>query len=690
MTGKATKIIAFFLFALLFLCVQVKAKLPHDSTALALMEDTWREFRKIHPFSFQTVALKHRGDTCVFVMSEPAPWVKSKNLEELFLKYGGHLIIGRQPFGYDGALYDAIGYAVLDSVRFKRLEEKLFIHLYGTDYKPYYTDLDNPSPHVYFSDINLNYDFFPTVRELETTLFYSNRQYKSFDEIRKSDSIQLEKFKVDFENFKRGRYHKSLESLKKQASAFANKLYYSKQRGFVVWRIYGGLTNKDCPLARQFALDTDLIVHAFKEGDFVYVVGRERQIPLTILPPLRSETIILLTPLFGTSRVVINPDRAIKDTLDDVHVWNTPINMSQELQNTEMGNLMVLTDMMLKAWSENAMVKDWFINYPHPKTFFTEQGVAHALNYEPQYEWIYLKYFNTRTGSLYPNYKIKGDSTTFGDKDLIIKASRYFSELNNTDLVRMRQYAVFNSLFYNPLTRHTSESTPWLQTPSATVSNRPWGYGGYMTQSQIITAPLRVAELLKRGITVPVSIQEIAKAGTLPAHISTAIANEQKWWEAYQRAEAACKAGQITKEQLNATRRKYSTAKSQLTTAFGTYKVPTPLEPIIPQATMLLTPHMFIDGVLLRTPVKPQTADIGHDRGFVPQLHKVSPTTKTQESTATQETETLPDWQERLRNRINNKIHKINSSQTKWGLYMIYGHIFDINTNTENTTNYAA
>lgn len=129
-----------------------------DSTSLALMEQTWREFRAIHPFGFQTVGLKHYGDTCVFVMSEPAEWVKAEELRDLFSEYDGHLIIGRKSFGYDGGLYDAIGCAKLNPINFKSMERNLFKLLYGTDYKPYYTDLDNPFNHIYYS--NYIFDYF--------------------------------------------------------------------------------------------------------------------------------------------------------------------------------------------------------------------------------------------------------------------------------------------------------------------------------------------------------------------------------------------------------------------------------------------------------------------------------------------------------------------------------------------------
>lgn len=50
----------------------------YDSISLKLMEQTCREFWAIHPFGIQTVGLKHYGDTCVFVMSEPPSWVSQE------------------------------------------------------------------------------------------------------------------------------------------------------------------------------------------------------------------------------------------------------------------------------------------------------------------------------------------------------------------------------------------------------------------------------------------------------------------------------------------------------------------------------------------------------------------------------------------------------------------------------------
>ena len=127
-----------------------------DSVAEQLMEQTWREFRDIHPFGYQTVGLKHRGDTCVFVMSEPNHWVKEETLRQLFEKYHGQMALKYQHFGIDGQLTDAVGCVKLDSGQFQKFEQEAFQLLYRTSYKPYYTDLDHPAPHVYFSPVSLN------------------------------------------------------------------------------------------------------------------------------------------------------------------------------------------------------------------------------------------------------------------------------------------------------------------------------------------------------------------------------------------------------------------------------------------------------------------------------------------------------------------------------------------------------
>ena len=122
------------------------------------LEDTWKQFHQIHPYGFQTVALKHVDDACIFVISEPSEYVTETTLENLFSKYGGNIVIKHQPLGYEGWLGDAVGrIRFANESLFDSFTHDLFMLLYGTDYKAYYTDLDKPSDHVYFSDYRLNY-----------------------------------------------------------------------------------------------------------------------------------------------------------------------------------------------------------------------------------------------------------------------------------------------------------------------------------------------------------------------------------------------------------------------------------------------------------------------------------------------------------------------------------------------------
>ncbi len=617
MIEKVTYSRVFLIISLLLICIQGKAIQQCDSASLALMEGTWREFREIHPFGFQTVALKHRGDTCVFVMSEPSGWVKNEDLEKLFTEYGGHLIIGRQPFGYDGALYDAIGCAVLDSVKFKGFESRLFRCLYGTPYKPYYTDLDNPSPHVYFSDIKISNENLLVYlkNKLLGTTFNVEGQDKTFDEIIQSDSIPY------------------IFPIKEQTPRSSTpNLYYSKERGFVVWKVnHLDLNRHIFPFrihARRFALDTDLIVCALRKGMFSYIVGREREIPVTILPPLRSETIALLASLTMREYVSFYPDSAIvvKDSLNVDSVWATPITMSDRLQNTELGNLMVLSDMMLKSWSENAKVKDVFIDYPQPRSFFTKDGVAKELGYEPKYIWRYYPIdFSSRTGCLPPHYYAMNDSLSPKAKELSDKAYEYFANLNNTDLIRVNQYAMISRALITPQPL-LFQPDSWTQTPSTTVSNCPWGYGGCMLQVPVIvnTARKALERLTYRGFNVPNPLWKVvSRGGSLPLVISNALRNEEIAYGSWVTAQINYRKKLITERQYNIEKKKYDIIKCRLTEELNKFRE-------AHRGTLIM----------------PATSKIG--RGFVPEVHNVSPSTVTQEKTVTiktlQDTESSSKW----------------------------------------------
>ena len=325
------------------------------------MDEAWREFRQIHPYGYQTVALKHVDDECIFIISEPSESVTERALDALFRKYGGKMTVKHQPLGYDGWLADAVG-----SVKFPNnkvpddFTQDLFNLLYGTDYKHYYTDLDNPSEHVYFSEYRLNYSI-------------------SAAEIHKWFISDKEAFKVDESKTK------TISALLSSNSSQTNEIFYSKEHGFVVWVVSPDkITASDKTFktnARQFALDSDLIIGAIgKKDGKVAIIARERVVPVTVLPPLRIETITLLATT-DNDELAQSFERynvfagKTEDNLD-----MAPIYLSDELQNTEYGNLLNMTDQMLKSWTENNDVHDYNYDYPAPIDWAFNEGVFRDLN----------------------------------------------------------------------------------------------------------------------------------------------------------------------------------------------------------------------------------------------------------------------------------------------------------------------
>ena len=187
------------------LCHNVQAQ-NFDPVSWQKMHQTWQEFRAIHPFGMQTVALKHYGDTCVFVISEPPGWVKETDLRLLFEKYRGVLTTKSQPYGIDGMLTDAVGCAKLDRSRFAQQKKKLFALLYSTAYKAFFTDLDHPAEHMYFSDIPLDYSF-------------------------SDDDFHDQKFPI--KRFNGSVIDVSIKGLARLPMANTNDIFYSKRRGMV-------------------------------------------------------------------------------------------------------------------------------------------------------------------------------------------------------------------------------------------------------------------------------------------------------------------------------------------------------------------------------------------------------------------------------------------------------------------------
>lgn len=426
------------LLVILTLLLSALSIFATEASINATMDNTWQTFRDNHPYGYQTVGLRHCGDDCIFVISEPAETVSPDAIDKLFKQYGGTTTIKKKEFGYGGWLSDVVG-----QIRFTDEKQKsdfthdLFTLLYGTDYKAYYTDLDNPEQYVSYSHYQLNYSI--TAAELSTWFVDDNELLKDESGTARniltwiSSPIQL-----------------------------SNKLLFSVEDGFVVWLIDTKKIKTEDKLfktnARKFALDSDLIIGAIgkKDGN-VAIIARERIVPVSVLPPLRVETLTLLAA---------TTDQNLAQSYERYNVFASkvkgnqdfaPIYLSDELWHTEYGNLLNIADQMLKSWSENGSIDYYDFNYPKPIDWAFNDGALEDLESKQlTYNWNtkgagyvlegdYSIYAINRTGSLPVSYFPDGlegrvEAKVYDAEEL---AYDFFSQLNNPELVRVVQYAAF-------------------------------------------------------------------------------------------------------------------------------------------------------------------------------------------------------------------------------------------------------
>lgn len=406
------------------------------------IDKVWKEYRAEHPYGFQAVGLKHLGDECVFIISEPSERVQEASLTNLFKEYRGTTDIKKHPFGYDGWLADYIGCVRFDSSEaFGQFTTKLFSILYGTDYKASFVNLDNPQKHTYFSHQNLNYSI--SAAEIEKWMLTDGELFINSTGQKKTVSQILSS---DLPN--------------------SDELWHSSQRGFVVWSFDSKQYNNESfkQNARKFALDTDLIIGAIgRKGKNFVIIARERNISTEILPPLRTETIQLLAT---------TDNKNLAQSYERYHVFAgkthqqqdvAPIYLSDELWHTEYGNLLNLTDQMLKSWSENGTIDYSEFNHPKPIDWaFNNSALRDLETNELTFNWNtagagyviqgdndFDIYAVNRTGSLPVSYIPGGMEGKVDEKvnDAEELAYDFFSELNSPELVRVVQYSSLYQIF---------------------------------------------------------------------------------------------------------------------------------------------------------------------------------------------------------------------------------------------------
>ncbi len=125
---------------------------------------------------------------------------------------------------------------------------------------------------------------------------------------------------------------------------------------------------------RLFGIAADLTVAAVRSSTGTLVLlGRTRRLPLTLLPPLRLETLAMLRQSRGRELgQSYERGRIFAGKIDSGPAmgWDwAPIYLSENLEDTELGTLLNLADQVLKSWSQHGDVDYYSFDYAKPQAF---------------------------------------------------------------------------------------------------------------------------------------------------------------------------------------------------------------------------------------------------------------------------------------------------------------------------------
>ncbi len=437
-----------FLFLLGFMIAVYAA--PSDKLSFNERKQVWSEFRQKNPFNYQTVGLKRYSDgSALIIISEPSENATINGVKDVFysLSISPDIQIYQHPIGYDGWLKDmVISVQNMNDQQTELLKSKLFKYLYGTDYKAAFQNLDVITKHTNFSQYDLNIQV--SAEELNNWFIDEQEVIMEVDNLSNKTTLANCFFSTNM----------------------VPSVYYSENTGFVVWLIDNAYIDEESfkVCARKFSLDSDLVLGAISFDERTAIIGRERIVPLHVLPPMRTETLLTLASTTEEDLSQSYERSNIFSGKLDNHKDYAPIYLSDELWHTEYGSILNMTDQMLKSWSENGIVEYDGFGYKKPIDWAFVEGVckdlhASQLTYNwntagagycigPDSENPYKIYAVNRTGSLPVSY-IPDGFKNITETDSIYLAEElaydFFSELSNPELVKVAEYASFFQIFKN-------------------------------------------------------------------------------------------------------------------------------------------------------------------------------------------------------------------------------------------------
>jgi hypothetical protein len=455
----------------LFISIPVKAKpnapghpSPENSLAYLEKENHWKAFRQLFPYHIQTIALSERkaDSSLVVIIAEPPPHAKIADIKNLFKRINISFEERQHSIGYDGWVKDILcvvsGEQKSSNLKAALLE--LHQYLFFTDYKSdfFYLERPNPSP-------NEAHDWNKALVALELKSWMNGEE--------------------QFFPYSGGRPKPIVDIV----NAGENGIYFSQKPGLVVWVLpcMSDISSfKDA--SRIFAIDSDLILGAVSNKKNIAIIARERVNELWTLPPLRTETIMMLAAAkkfeLGQS---YERGSVFAGKFDNVNDW-APIYLSDELKNGEFGSLLNITDQLLKSWSLNGTVRyNNFESYPDPATWCFEKPITEMLEANAlTFNWNTndmsyalpdgnIEYYAVvHTGALPVSYiPEENDPSNKSEIEAIkpfeARATECFGFWEDPNLVRVMQYTALFQIFRNY--HIVAETLPTVQQKSMVVEN---------------------------------------------------------------------------------------------------------------------------------------------------------------------------------------------------------------------------
>ncbi len=427
--------------------------------AFQQLDSLYADFRQHFRMHYQTLATATFPDSSrIILIAEPAPFLEPDSIESICSRFTHQTSRRSFKIGYDGHVTDmaiVLGNATTENL--DNLVAKISQQQFLSDYKPNALDLLEGEKRHYFTQDNLDYQI--TLGEFDDWFFAAGEAF--IDESDTANDITVSSM---FEQQRRG-------------------VFFSREPGLVAWSIRrdSDLSEQTADI-RRFALDADLVLGALRDSTTLVVVGREREVPLEVLPPLRVESILLVASISSkelSQSLDVNDCMAGK--MSNGRDW-CPTYLSRELENTELGHLLTITDVLLKDWSENGTIQEACYHYPSPGRFPFDRPLFKKLGLsELVYNWNtantmyaidlpeYTIYTLNRTGALPVSYFRSQNSGVSAGSQYERQAGNYFARVGNTDIARVVQYVALYQLFMDNGITYKGELLH-----SAFPSNKPY------------------------------------------------------------------------------------------------------------------------------------------------------------------------------------------------------------------------